>query len=222
MTPQGNLVEKIRAGGAGIPAFYSPVGAGTILETGKIPIRYADKGKRVVAYSTPRETRVYNGKKYLLEEAITGDFAFVKCYKADKDGNLIFHKTARNFNPDVATAAKVVIAEADYIVEVGDLGPDEIMCPGIYVDRVVLGIKEQKRIEKLSLKMGSSVAISAKSEEERLIRIKVAKRAAAEIGPNMYANLGIGMPTTTANYIDPKLNVYFHSENGLLGIGEYP
>ena len=87
-----------------------------------------------------------------MEEAITGDFAFVKCWKADKDGNLMFHHTARNFNPDCATAAKVVIAEADHIVETGELKADDIHCPGIYVDRVVQGINEQKRIEKLTIR----------------------------------------------------------------------
>lgn len=131
------MAEKIRAGGAGIPAFFSPTGAGTLLETGQIPIRYCDKGKKVVAYSTPREIKEFNGKKYLLEESLTGDFAFVKCWKADKDGNLVFHRTARNFNPDIATAGKICIAEADHIVEVGELDPDEIHCPGIFVDRVV-------------------------------------------------------------------------------------
>jgi 3-oxoacid CoA-transferase len=119
LTPQGNLAEKLRAGGAGIPAFFSPTGAGTLLETGKIPTRYCDKGKTVVSYSQPREVREFNGKRYLLEESLTGDFAFVKCWKADKDGNLVFHRTARNFNPDVATSGKIVIAEADYIVDVG-------------------------------------------------------------------------------------------------------
>lgn len=222
LTPQGNLAEKIRAGGAGIPAFYSPAGAGTLLETGKIPIRLADKGQKVVEYNKPREVKEYNGKRYLLEESLTGDYAFVKAWKADKDGNLVFHRTARNFNPDVATAGKITIAEADHIVEVGELDPDEIHCPGIFVDRVVHGIKEQKRIEKLTIKMGGGVAISAKSEDERQMRIKIAKRAAAEIRPGMYANLGIGMPTTTANYVDPAHNVYFHGENGLMGIGEYP
>jgi 3-oxoacid CoA-transferase len=175
-----------------------------------------------VSYSKPREVREFNGKRFLLEESITGDFAFVKCWKADKDGNLVFHRTARNFNPDVATAGKIVIAEADHIVEVGELDPDEIHCPGVYVDRVFLGIKEEKRIEKLTLKTGGGVKIAAKSEEEAKIRIKIAKRAAGEIKPNMYVNLGIGMPTTTANYVDPNLNVYFHSENGLIGTGEYP
>ena len=176
----------------------------------------------MVSYSKPREVRQFNGKKYLLEEALSGDFAFVKCWKADKDGNLVFHRTARNFNPDVATSGKVVIAEADYIVDVGELDPDEIHCPGIYVDRVFMGVKEEKRIEKLTLKTAGGVKISAKSDEEAKIRIKIAKRAAGEIKANNYVNLGIGMPTTTANYVDPDLNVYFHSENGLIGIGEYP
>ena len=222
LTPQGNLAEKIRAGGAGIPAFFSPTGAGTLLETGKIPTKYAPDGK-VLSYSKPREVREFNGKRYLLEESITGDFSFVKCWKADKDGNLVFHVTARNFNPDCATAGKIVIAEADEIVETGELKPDEIHCPGIFVDRVVKGIKEQKRIEKLTLKSASGgVNIACKSEEERQMRIRVAKRAANEIRPNMYVNLGIGMPTTVANFVDPDMNVYFHAENGLLGIGEYP
>jgi len=137
LTPQGTLAEKIRAGGSGIPAFYTPAGAGTYLETGQIPIKFAPDGKTVIAYNKPREVRIFNGKKYLMEEAITGDYAFVKCWKADKEGNLVFHDTARNFNPDCATAAKVVIAEADHIVETGEIKPDEIHCPGIYVDRVV-------------------------------------------------------------------------------------
>lgn len=136
LTPQGNLAEKIRAGGAGIPAFFSPTGAGTLLETGEIPVKYSPDGK-VEKYSKPREVREFNGRRYLLEESITGDFSFVKCWKADKDGNLVFNVTARNFNPDCATAGKIVIAEADQIVEVGELKPDEIHCPGIFVDRVV-------------------------------------------------------------------------------------
>jgi 3-oxoacid CoA-transferase len=222
LTPQGNLAEKLRAGGAGIPAFFSPTGAGTLLETGKIPIRYCNKGQTVVAYSNPREVREFRGKRYLLEESLSGDFAFVKCWKADKDGNLVFHRTARNFNPDVATSAKICIAEADHIVEVGELDPDEIHCPGIYVDRVFKGVKEEKRIEKLTLNTGGGVKIVAKSEEEARKRIMIAKRAAGEIKPNMYVNLGIGMPTATANFVDPAYNVYFHSENGLLGTGKYP
>lgn len=223
LTPQGNLAEKIRAGGAGIPAFYTPTGVGTLLEEGKIPVKFSDGGKKVEKYSPKKEVKEFNGKRYILEEALTGDFAFVKCWKADKEGNLIFKGTARNFNPEVATAGKVVIAEADEVVEVGELHPEQIQCPSIFVDRVVQGIKLQKRIEKLTLKQpGMGIQISAKSEEERQMRIRVARRAANEIKANMYVNLGIGMPTTTANFVDPNLNVYFHAENGLFGIGEYP
>ena len=222
MIPQGNLAERIRAGGAGIPAFYSPTGVGTILETGEIPVILGEGGKKVIKTNNPREVREFKGRRYLLEHAIMAHFGFVKAWKADTDGNLVFHKTARNFNPDIATASGITIAEADEIVEVGELGPDEIHCPGIFVDRVVKGIKEQKRIEKLALKLGGEIQIPAKSDEEREVRIKIGKRAAAEIKDGMYVNLGIGIPTLTANFVDPKTNVYFHAENGLLGIGEYP
>jgi 3-oxoacid CoA-transferase len=105
---------------------------------------------------------------------------------------------------------------------VGQLDPDEIHCPGVYVDRVFMGVKEEKRIEKLTLKTAGGIKITAKSEEEAKKRIKIAKRAAGEIKMNMYVNLGIGMPTTTASFVDPELNTYFHSENGLMGTGEYP
>jgi acyl CoA:acetate/3-ketoacid CoA transferase alpha subunit len=110
---------------------------GTLLEEGKIPSKYGSLGKEILSYTEKKEARVFNGKKFLLEESITGDYAFVKCYKADKEGNLQFHRTARNFNPTIATAGKIVIAEADHIVHVGEIDPDEIHVPGIYVDRVV-------------------------------------------------------------------------------------
>jgi acyl CoA:acetate/3-ketoacid CoA transferase alpha subunit len=119
LIPCGNFVEKIRAGGAGIGAFYTPVGVGTLLEYGKLPTKYADKGTKVLSYTEPKEVREFNGRKYILEEAITSDYSFVKCWKADKDGNLVFRKTARNFNPEIATAGRICIAEADEIVEVG-------------------------------------------------------------------------------------------------------
>lgn len=116
LVPQGNLIEKIRCGGAGIPAFYSPTGAGTWLEEGLIPIQYAQGGSKVLKHNKKREVREFNGKKYLLENSLTADVAFVKCYKADKEGNLTFHRTARNFNPDMATAAKCVIAEVTIFI----------------------------------------------------------------------------------------------------------
>ena len=131
LTPQGTLAEKMRAGGAGIPAFYTPAGFGTPVADGK-------------------ETREYNGKMHILEEAITGDFALVKAWKADTMGNLIFRKTARNFNPMAATAGKITVVEVEQIVAVGELDPDQIHTPGIYVNRVIKGTFE-KRIEQLTL-----------------------------------------------------------------------
>jgi 3-oxoacid CoA-transferase len=134
----------------------------------------------------------------------------------------VFHKTARNFNPDVALAGDITIVEADEIVEVGEIDPDEIQLPGIFVNRVIQGVNEQKRIEKLTLNMGYGVQIPAKTEADRHLRTKIAQRAAKEIKHDTYVNLGIGMPTICANYIADDLNVYFHSENGMLGMGPYP
>lgn len=118
VVPQGTVAERIRAAGAGIPAFYTPTGVGTPVEEGK-------------------EKRVFNGREYILERALPGDFAFIKAYKADKMGNLTYHKVARNFNPVMATAAQVTIAEVEEIVEPGELDPEMVVTPGIYVDRIV-------------------------------------------------------------------------------------
>ncbi|KGR89693.1 succinyl-CoA:3-ketoacid-CoA transferase [Ureibacillus massiliensis 4400831 = CIP 108448 = CCUG 49529] len=133
LTPQGTLAERIRAGGAGIPAFYTATGVGTPIAEGK-------------------EVRTFDGKEYLLERAIVGDFALVKAWKADKLGNLVYRKTARNFNPIAAMSGKITIAEVEEIVEVGELDPDEIHTPSVYVQRVVLGNNYKKRIERLTIK----------------------------------------------------------------------
>ena len=133
LTPQGTLAEKLRAGGAGIPAFFTPTGVGTVIAEGK-------------------EVREFNGKDYILEESLTADVALVKAYKADKAGNLVFRKTAQNFNPVCAMAGKITIAEVEQIVEIGDLDPDEIHLPGIYVNRIVLNASPEKRIEQMTLK----------------------------------------------------------------------
>lgn len=127
LTPQGTLAEKVRAGGAGIPAFYTPTGVGTLVAQGK-------------------ETKFFNGREYLLEHSIFGDFALVKAWKGDRLGNLVFRKTARNFNPMMATAAKITIAEVEELVEPGELDPDQIHTPGVYVNRI-LQSKFEKRIE---------------------------------------------------------------------------
>lgn len=132
LTPQGTLAEKIRAGGAGIPGFYTATGYGTLVAEGK-------------------ETKEFNGRMYVLEEALTSDYALVKAWKADTMGNLIFRKTAANFNPMIATAGKITIAEVEEIVPAGELDPDDIMTPGIYVQRVIKG-KFEKRIEQRTVK----------------------------------------------------------------------
>ena len=133
LTPQGTLAEKLRAGGAGIPAFFTATGVGTLIAEGK-------------------EEREFNGKPYILENSLTADIALVKAYKADTAGNLIFRKTAQNFNPVCAMAGKVCIVEVEKIVEIGALDPDQIHLPGIYVNRIVLNANPEKRIEQLTLK----------------------------------------------------------------------
>lgn len=133
LTPQGTLAEKLRAGGAGIPAFYTQAGVGTLVAEGK-------------------EVRNFKGKDHILEESLTADIALVKAYKADKAGNLIFRKTARNFNPDCATAGKITVVEVEHLVEVGELDPDHVHLSGIYVHRIVVNAQPEKRIEQLTLK----------------------------------------------------------------------
>ncbi len=128
LVPQGTLAERIRAGGAGIPAFFTATGVGTVVAEGK-------------------ESKKFGDREYILERGILGDFAIVKAWKGDKLGNLIYRKTARNFNPMVATAGKITIAEVEQLVEVGELDPDQIHTPGIYVQRIFQGEKFEKRIE---------------------------------------------------------------------------
>jgi len=119
LVPQGTLAEKCRAGGAGIPAFFTPTGVGTLVEEGGFPIKLASDGITAVVPSAPRERRTYNGKNYILEESITGDFALVKGWRADEFGNVQFRKAARNFNPPVATAGRICIVEVEEIVPAG-------------------------------------------------------------------------------------------------------
>ena len=147
LTPQGTLAERLRAGGAGIPAFYTPTGAGTAISDGGLPLRYAADGS-VAKLSAKKELREFGGRTYVLEPAITGDFAIVKAWRGDRFGNLVYRHTAMNFNPMMATAAKTTIAEVEELVEVGKLDPDHIHTPGIFVHRVVVGTGYEKRIER--------------------------------------------------------------------------
>ncbi len=133
--PQGTLAERLRAGGAGIPAFYTPTGVGTKIADGK-------------------EIRKFDDREFVLEKGITGDFAFVKAWKGDKFGNLIFRKTARNFNPMIATAGKITVAEVEELVEIGELDPDQIHTPGVYIQRIFQGQNYEKRIEQRTVRKG--------------------------------------------------------------------
>ena len=132
-TPQGTLAEKLRAGGAGIPAFYTRTGVGTLVAEGK-------------------EEREFDGERYILERALRPDVSLVKAYMADRSGNLVFRKTARNFNPDVAMAGKITVVEVEKIVDLGEIDPDHIHLPGVYVQRIVLNATPEKRIEKRTVR----------------------------------------------------------------------
>lgn len=133
LNPQGTFAERLRAGGAGIPAFYTPTGYGTMVAEGK-------------------ETREFDGRRYVMERGLRGDFAFVKAWKGDRWGNLIYRKTARNFNPMTATAADYVIAEVEELAELGELDPDQVHTPGIFVNAILQGEKYEKRIERRTLR----------------------------------------------------------------------
>ncbi|MFD1214067.1 CoA transferase subunit A [Arthrobacter sp. GCM10027362] len=147
LTPQGTLAEKLRAGGAGIPAFYTAAGVGTQVSEGGLPRKYDAAGNVVVA-SEPKEVRRFRGADYVLEESLTPDYALVHAWKGDRLGNLVYHAAAMNFNPLCAMAGRVTIAEVEELVEPGELDPQQIHTPGIFVQRMVAAPGVEKRIEK--------------------------------------------------------------------------
>jgi 3-oxoacid CoA-transferase/3-oxoacid CoA-transferase subunit A len=153
LTPQGTLAERLRAGGAGIPAFYTPTGAGTAISDGGLPFKYAKDGS-VAKYSPKKETREFEGRPYVLEPGITGDFALVKAWRGDRFGNLVYRHTAMNFNPMMATAGKVTVAEVEELVEVGSIDPDHVHTAGIFVHRIFQGTGYEKRIERRTTRKG--------------------------------------------------------------------
>ncbi|KAL9946956.1 hypothetical protein ACHAQF_007141 [Verticillium nonalfalfae] len=223
LTPQGTLAERCAAGGKGIPAFYTPAAFGTVVQTGDLPLKNKADGTPA-EFSYPKDVKVFNGKSYLLEHSIDGDYAFVKAYKADKLGNCQFRLAANNFNGAMGRNAKMTIVEAEHIVEPGEISPEAIHLPGIYVKRVIQST-EDKKIEKYTWAKDDSDASATSalgSGDTAAKRERIVRRAAKEFKNGMYANLGIGMPMLAPGFVGPEVEVQLQSENGILGLGPYP
>ena len=196
LIPQGSLAEAIRAGGAGIGGFFTPTAYGTVIAKNQV-------------------TQTINGKSYVLQEAIRGNVAFIRAWKADTAGNLVYRMTEQNFNRAMATAADLVIAEAEHIVPVGDLDPNMIHTPGTYVDYLVEG---KQTLENL----GSSASIKGSAKKMGEARMNIARRALQELRKGDVVNLGVGIPTLVADLITPEHGIILHTENGMLGVGPAP
>lgn len=208
MVPQGTLIERVRAGGAGLAGFFTPTGVGTAVAAGK-------------------EERVVDGKRYVFERALRADFALIQAYQADPAGNLTYRRGMRNFGPAFAMAADTTIAEVKDIVALGSLDPEAVATPGIFVDRIVkttthldIGVLRQillsvgrvADMEGRAVRAGGSVGLPADL---------MAAKAAALLRPGEYVNLGLGLPTLVSNYIEGR-DITLHSENGILGFGPFP
>ncbi len=196
LLPQGSLAEALRAGGAGIGGFFTPTSAGTVL---------AEKA----------ETRILDGLPQVFVPGLRGDVAFIRAWRADSAGNLAYRMTEQNFNKAMATAARLVIAEAEAIVPVGEIPPDQVHTPGCYVDYLV---EAQMTLEEL----GSSASVASSSRKVDPARMNMARRALAELRSGDVVNLGIGIPTLVADLITPEHGIILHTENGMLGVGPAP
>ncbi|CAG8248887.1 unnamed protein product [Penicillium salamii] len=217
LCPQGTLAERLRAGGAGIPAFFTPTGAHTFIQEGKIPVRMDESGK-VLESGKPRETREFNGKTYLMEEALTGDVAILRAWKADEAGNCVFRYTTKAFGPIMAKAATLTIVEAENIVPVGSIDPNDVDLPGIFVDRIVPAT-DDKHIENKKLRSNETAGSTDAGQTQREL---IGRRAAKELKPGYYVNLGVGIPTLAPSFLPKDVKVWIQSENGILGMGDYP
>ncbi|GAB1217062.1 hypothetical protein ATERTT37_006285 [Aspergillus terreus] len=221
LCPQGTLAERLRAGGAGIPAFFTPTGAHTLLQEGEIPVRVDESGN-VLERGKPRETRIFNGKTYLMESALTGDVAIIRAWKADEAGNCVFRYTTKAFGPIMAKAATLTIVEAENIVPVGSIDPNDVDLPGIFVDRIVPATDE-KHIELKKLRPAEDGAAKESEKSAAIVqRNRIAKRAAKELKQGYYVNLGVGIPTLAPSFLPEHVKVWVQSENGILGMGPYP
>ena len=195
LLPQGSLAEAIRAGGAGIGGFFTPTAAGTALAGG--------------------EVRDIGGVPHVYVEALRANVAFLRAWRADRLGNLTYRRTERNFNPLMATAADLVIAEVEDVVDVGQIGPDEVHTPGIYVDYLVQAHTDASDL-------GSSSSISERKARTSTLRQNIAKRAFQELRPGDVVNLGVGIPTLVADFIGEDDQIVLHTENGMVGVGPSP
>jgi len=196
LIPQGTMAEAIRAGGAGIGGFYTPTGVGTVI-------------------TEDQETKRINEIEHVFIPALRADVALLRAHQADTAGNLVYRMTERNFNPLLATAANLVIAEVEEIVPVGDLSPDEIVTPGIFVDYLV---QAHVTLEDL----GSSASVKRSDGKTSQSRMNIARRAFAELKRGDVVNLGVGIPTLVADLISPEDGIILHTENGMLGVGPSP
>lgn len=203
--PMGSLAEKARSGGFGIPAFFSPVGLDTFYEQGEIPTKYSKDGKTIISKSPSLQRITNNGKNYLLEKTLLGDYSLIKAWKADTLGNCVMKLARKNFNPDMAVSGKVCVVEAEEIVEAGKIDGDDVNLSNIFVHRVV-------KAENLEPEYKEAVEVIGKAEE------LIVKRAAQEIKTNDYIILGTGLPKAIEQYTAPTIDVhYVYPETGVFG-----
>jgi 3-oxoacid CoA-transferase len=215
----------LRAGGAGIPAFYTRSGVGSIVGEGGVVSKFAPGGDEIEKITIGKEMRIFHNQRFLMVHSMTSDYSFVKGHVADEMGNVTFNKTAMNFNVDVAKAGRNTIVEVEKIVKVGEIDPHHVQLPHIYVKGLILGKDYIKPIEQYTIKKEGDDDIENSAYFQTpagKIRKKIAMRASQFVRDKMYINLGIGIPVLIANFLDKKLSVTFQGENGILGLGEFP